>query len=226
MSIPAGRSDCSLPEKKRDVIGKITHYFTHKEPRELSNFVAKNIYWNNYFKNTKFEKFLMKIPCSAKLLPGIPFIALNFSCLDLLANGSELIRYSFGKAIDENTFVLLSDTLNSFCETEIYVETLKIMTVSAYALSWLNTLLGATLMFSFLIRSYQELIARDKSKGNERIVHLWSLAKNVSLFAVGVILFNCSVFGFSMMPNLLTLFATVAAFSKFTAYMIQDYSKS
>ncbi|NGX48760.1 MAG: hypothetical protein K940chlam5_00350 [Candidatus Anoxychlamydiales bacterium] len=151
-----------------------------------------------------------------------------FSIADLLGSFKDWRNHFNKEKIAEDIPMLVSDTANSVAETTAWLSTTGVLSLSAYASSWVTSLSGATLMISFSKRSYQsfaelkEINKKEPGNVKKKKKVMFNLAKNISFFAIGVILFTSGWFGFALNIAALTIASTSAIISSFVAFYLKN----
>lgn len=155
-----------------------------------------------------------------------------FNLLDFMDNVKDVKNHLSGKVASKDVTSLASDTVNSGAETTAWCSSVGLVSLSAYTSSWVTSISGATLMFSFGKRILNNLSDLKKPENKdaikakfERKNTLWNLAKNIALFAIGVILFTCGWFGYAMFTNLITIASTVTVVAAFKLYQLKIKQK-
>lgn len=206
--------------QKKDLLDLTTSYFTTAKPREFFKSLNQVFFWNKYL--TGKETFA--IGAGLSIFPKI-FDA--FNVLDLIDNVNNLRNHLLGKDVKDLS-LLVSDTINSACDTVSWFSvSAGIVSLSSLVLDFMMIGSGVTMMYSFArhsITSIKELINTALDK-NEKNIKMFEVAKNISLFAIGLLVFISGWFGLPLMIPLVTVFGAVAVISNFAIYMIQNSKK-
>lgn len=149
-----------------------------------------------------------------------------FSIADLLNSCNDWRNHFNKKEIVKDVPMLVSDTANSVAESTAWLSTTGVLSLSAYASSWVTSASGITLMISFLkrsVQSIQDLIHLEwKAPMDERSILQLKLVKNISFFAIGVILFTSGWFGFALNIAAITIASSSAIISSFASYYLEN----
>ncbi|NGX34347.1 MAG: hypothetical protein K1060chlam1_00699 [Candidatus Anoxychlamydiales bacterium] len=210
-------------DKKNDSIDLFFNYFTEK-PRDLFR-ALNNIFFGNKHLIGKETRAI------SKGLKNFTRAADIFAMADFLASLNAIRNHFNGKKVVTKKIkklVLASDTANSVAESTAWLSTTGVLSLSAYASSWVMSLSGITLMLSFATRSYKDIQKLKKPHPNEpeelkqRKITMCNLAKDISFFALGVILFTSGWFGFVLNIAALTIASSSAIISSFASYYIKN----
>ncbi|NGX33410.1 MAG: hypothetical protein K1060chlam4_01475, partial [Candidatus Anoxychlamydiales bacterium] len=200
--------------KKNDGIDIFIKYFS-AAPRDLFRGL-NNIFFGNKHLIGRETKAI------GKGLKNFSRAADIFSISDLFASMNTIRNHFNKKKIAKDIPMLVSDTANSVAETTAWLSGTGVLSLSAYASSLVTSMSGITLMISFSKRSYQsfsDLINLDmKAPMDERSILQFNLVKNISFFAMGVLLFTSGWFGFALNIAALTIASTSAIISSFAAF--------
>jgi hypothetical protein len=151
---------------------------------------------------------------------GMSFDA--FNTIYLVDNLNTFKNYMFGKKVKDIS-ILFSDLLNNVCEVVALSVTAGI--IPSYALNWFMSGSGATLMYSSGKRVFNEITDNKPLNNNEEKIKMLSIAKNVALFAMGIILFATGWFGCALNVFLLTVFGSVTVISGLASHIINKSTK-
>lgn len=205
---------------QKDFVDNLTIYFTTEKPREFFKSIHQLFFWNKYLTGNEGSVFKAGLASFSKVFDA-------FNLLDLVDNVNNIRNHFLGKKVQDIS-LLVSDTLNSFFETTTWLSaTTGIISLSSKALSYSMAGSGVTLMYSFAkytVQDIKELINKPFTK-DEKKIKLLSIAKDVSLFAIGVLLLLGGL-GYPLMVSLLTVFGGITVISNLACYMIEKSNKS
>lgn len=206
---------------QKDFLDIASNYFVNVKPREFFKTIHQMVFWNKYLTGKEAQSLTTGI----KTFMGV-FDAFNI--LDVMDNVNNLRNHMLGKDVKDLS-LLVSDTVNSVCETTTWLAiTTGIISLSANTLSWVMSGSGITLMFSFAkntVKEIKDLIKRPLTK-DEKNIKMFTIAKNIALFAIGVILFACGWFGYPLRISLLTFLGSVTIISNFAIHLIENNQKT
>ncbi|NGX63557.1 MAG: hypothetical protein KR126chlam6_00969 [Candidatus Anoxychlamydiales bacterium] len=213
----------AIGDVKQDFIDFTTNHFT-KNPRETFKLINYSTFWIKHFQTTQ-NYFIHQMSHVSSVLKSFPRVFDAFNLVDMMGNLNDVRNYFLGKKIFTNLadqVNLFSDTVNSICETTAWAVAVKAVTLTSYYMSWVTALSGATLMLSFSNRIFSNISdlkeakkATEPEEIKEKKINQLSLAKNVSLFAIGVILFANGWFAVPMNAAALAIFSLATVISEF-----------
>ncbi|NGX28088.1 MAG: hypothetical protein K940chlam1_00263 [Candidatus Anoxychlamydiales bacterium] len=209
---------------KKDFMDTVVDFF-NKEQREIFKT------FNSIFVGNKHLTGIDTASTKAGL-DIFPKMFDAFNVLDFMANMKNVKNHLNGKVVSQDVASLTSDTVNSAAETTAWCSSVGLLSLKAYTMSWVTSISGATLMFSFAKRIRDNIsdLRKPENKDpikakSERKNTLWNLAKNIAIFAIGAILFTCGWFGFAMFTNLITIASSVTVIAAFKLYQLQLQQK-
>ncbi|NGX44021.1 MAG: hypothetical protein K1060chlam3_00179 [Candidatus Anoxychlamydiales bacterium] len=203
-----------------DVIDIFIKYISDK-PRDLFRGL-NNIFFGNKHLIGRETKAI------GKGLKNFSRAADIFSIADLFASMNTIRNHFNKKKSAEDIPMLVSDTANSVAESTAWLSTTGILSLSAYASSWVTSMSGITLMISFSKRSYQsfselkEINKKEPENVKQKKKAMFNLVKNISFFAMGVLLFTSGWFGFALNIAALTIVSTSAIISSFATFYLEN----
>jgi len=201
---------------QKDFLDNFTDFFTTNS-RDFFKTCHQFFFWNKYLTGVETSAVKSGLSTFSTLFD-------SFSILDMMGNFNAIRNHFLGKEIKDVT-LLASDTANSVCESVIWFKgAAGVLNVGAVASSWLTSGSGATLMYSFGKRTIQEIkdLKNLHLTQNEKSTKLWDVAKNVGLFAIGVLLFTNGWLGWALNLTLLTMFSAVTIVSSFATHLIKN----
>ncbi len=202
--------------KNYDVIDLFVKYFADA-PRDLFR-ALNNIFFYNKQLIGKETKAI------SKGLKNFSRAADIFSIADFFTNLNTIRNHFNKKEIQKDMPILFSDTANSIAETTSWLSSTGVLSLSAYASSWITSVSGMTLIVSFSKRSIQNILELKKSHKNlnQRKILMLNLAKNISFFAIGIILFANGWFGFALNMAAITISSSAAIISSFASFCLKN----
>ncbi len=202
---------------QKDFLDVTTSYFTCAKPREFFKTIHQLFFWNKYLTGKETSAVSLALSSFCKVFDA-------FNILDLMDNLNNLRNHLSGKDV-KDVSLLMSDTVNSACETTTWLSaTTGIISLSATALRWTKVGSGATLMYSFAKNSISEIkdFINKPLSNDEKNIKLFSIAKNVSLFAIGVLLVISGLLLAPLKISLLTVFGGVTIICDFAKYIFEN----
>jgi hypothetical protein len=206
-------------EPSKDIFDILTEFVTTR-PRDLFKAFNYLFFWNQFF--TGKDSFFYK-----NSLSTLPKIFFAFDFVDFIENSNNLKNYLLGKNIEavKDPSLLIASTVESGCDAISWAtSTTGLIAIGSYASSWITSIGGATLAYCFA-KYTLEVIKDLKNKtlnNDERTILFYKLAKNISLFALGVIFFSIGWFSLSCFSTAIALFSTVTVVSELAIHLIKN----
>ncbi len=151
-----------------------------------------------------------------------------FNMLDLVQNLNTFRHHVFGAA-KERIWLVASDLTNNICETINWIDAAKIVTLSAGVSDLVSIGSGLTLAYSFARRSLdtiRDIRHLDVNDTSQKKIKFLDLAKNIALFAIGVLVFTSTFFAFTVVAPTMLLLSTTALVSTIAKLYIKPPSQN